>query len=89
MQASIPGGDGMIHGCYDSGGTVKVIDTSKTASCPKSYTALNWNQTGPQGGYRATRGSLGRRAAGAEGRARAHRAGRATPARKDHRGRWA
>jgi hypothetical protein len=41
------GGDGTIHGCYDSGGNVKVIDAS--ATCPKTYTSLNWSQTGPQG----------------------------------------
>jgi Collagen triple helix repeat (20 copies)/Divergent InlB B-repeat domain len=41
------GGDGTIHGCYDSGGNLKVIDAS--ASCPKTYTALNWSQTGLRG----------------------------------------
>jgi len=41
------GGDGTIHGCYDSGGNLKVIDAS--ATCPKTYTSLNWSQTGPQG----------------------------------------
>ena len=39
---------GVIHGCYDTGGNVKVIDAS-APSCPKGYTALNWSQTGPQG----------------------------------------
>jgi hypothetical protein len=47
--ATIPDSNGVIHGCYDSGGNVKVIDTDKTASCPKGYTALSWNQTGTQG----------------------------------------
>ena len=41
-----------IHGCYDSGGNVKVIDAS--ATCPKTYTSLNWSRpgrsTGPQDG---------------------------------------
>lgn len=49
--ASIPGPDGVIHGCYKTGnpnpGSVIVID--HTASCPSGYIALNWNQTGPQG----------------------------------------
>lgn len=49
--ASIPGPDGVIHGCYKinnpAQGAVIVID--HTASCPSGYTALNWNQTGPQG----------------------------------------
>ena len=41
------GGDGTIHGCYDVGGNVKVVDAS--AACPKGYTALNWGQAGPKG----------------------------------------
>jgi hypothetical protein len=45
--AGIPGGDGVIHGCYDSGGNLKVVDSG--SACPRSYTALTWNQTGPQG----------------------------------------
>jgi hypothetical protein len=46
--ASIPGPDGVIHGCYKpSTGAVTVIDSS--ASCGSGLTALNWNQTGPQG----------------------------------------
>jgi len=47
--SSIPDSAGVIHGCYDSGGNMKVIDTSVTASCPKGYTSLNWNQTGLAG----------------------------------------
>jgi hypothetical protein len=48
--SSIPdAATGVIHGCYDSGGNVKVIDTSVTTTCPKGYTALNWNQKGPAG----------------------------------------
>jgi hypothetical protein len=49
--ASIPGPDGVIHGCYKNNnpaqGAIIVVD--HTASCPSGYTALNWNQTGPQG----------------------------------------
>jgi hypothetical protein len=41
------GSDGSIHGCYDTGGNLKVIDAS--ATCPKGYTPLNWNQTGAPG----------------------------------------
>jgi hypothetical protein len=51
-SASIPDGSGVIHGCYKTKGTahpLKVIDSAVTASCPKGYTNLNWNQTGPQG----------------------------------------
>jgi hypothetical protein len=47
--SSIPDAAGVVHGCYDSGGNVKVIDTSITASCPKGYSSLDWNQTGPAG----------------------------------------
>jgi hypothetical protein len=49
--ASIPGPDGVIHGCYKTNnpaqGSVIVIDSA--ASCPSGFTALNWNQTGPAG----------------------------------------
>jgi len=47
--ATIPDGNGVIHGCYDrSGGTLRVIDNSVT-NCKSSETALSWNVTGPQG----------------------------------------
>jgi hypothetical protein len=50
--ATIPGGDGVIHGCYaKSGGTLRVIDASVT-NCKSGETALNWSQQGvpgPQG----------------------------------------
>ncbi len=49
VSSSIPDSAGVIHGCYDSGGNMKVIDTSVTASCPKGYSSLNWNQQGPAG----------------------------------------
>jgi Collagen triple helix repeat (20 copies) len=48
---AIPGSDGVIHGCYDNGGNVKV---APTATCPKGYTALPWNQTGRAGATGAT-----------------------------------
>ena len=41
-------GSGVIHGCYDGGGNLKVIDAS-ASGCPKGWTSLNWSQTGPQG----------------------------------------
>jgi hypothetical protein len=47
--ATIPGGDGVIHGCYaKSGGTLRVIDASVT-NCKSGETALNWNQQGQPG----------------------------------------
>ena len=59
VSSSIPDSAGVVHGCYDSGGNVKVIDTSVTATCPKGYSSLNWNQTGPAGkdGTNGTNGS--------------------------------
>src|SRR5580704_19189631 len=59
--SSIPDAAGVVHGCYDSGGNVKVIDTSITASCPKGYSSLDWNQTGPAGkdGKDGTNGTNG------------------------------
>jgi hypothetical protein len=45
--AAIPH-DGVINGCYASGGTLRVVDSS-TTSCKSGEKALAWNQTGPQG----------------------------------------
>lgn len=49
--ASIPGPDGVVHGCYKTSspaqGTLTVIDSA--ASCPSGTASLNWNQAGPQG----------------------------------------
>jgi hypothetical protein len=61
VSSSIPDSAGVVHGCYDSGGNVKVIDTSVTTTCPKGYTSLNWNQTGPAGkdGKDGTNGTAG------------------------------
>lgn len=44
--ALIPGPGGVIQGCYDSGGNVKVVPA---LPCPKGYTPLQWNQQGPPG----------------------------------------
>lgn len=53
--ASVPGPDGVIHGCYkasdggDGGnkGSLRVVDVA--TDCKKSERTLDWNQTGPQG----------------------------------------
>jgi hypothetical protein len=45
--AGIPGSQGVIYGCYDSGGNLKVIKSGQ--SCARGFTSLNWNQSGPQG----------------------------------------
>ena len=48
--ASIPDGNGVIHGCRkNTDGSLRVIDTAKTSTCPNGYTSLDWSQTGPQG----------------------------------------
>ena len=44
--ASIPDSSGVIHGCYDSGGNLKVV---QALPCPKGYTPLAWSQAGPTG----------------------------------------
>jgi hypothetical protein len=45
--AAIPGPDGTVHSCFDSRGTLHVIDSD--ASCPQGETALDFAQKGPQG----------------------------------------
>src|SRR5207237_955822 len=47
--ASIPDANGVIHGCYNiTNGSQRVIDTA-VDSCKPGETAIQWNQTGPQG----------------------------------------
>lgn len=49
--ASIPGPDGVVHGCYKTSnpgqGALIVVDSA--ATCPSGFAGLNWNQSGPQG----------------------------------------
>lgn len=40
------GDGGVIQGCYDSGGNVKVV---AALPCPRGYTPFQWNQQGPPG----------------------------------------
>src|SRR5207302_3617488 len=49
--ASIPGSDGVIHGCFKTANPGKgaLIAIDSAATCPSGFTALNWNQTGPTG----------------------------------------
>jgi hypothetical protein len=56
--AAIPGPGGVIQGCYDSGGNVKVVEA---LPCPRNYTAFQWNQQGIQGlkGDKGDRGDVG------------------------------
>lgn len=44
--AAIPGPSGVIQGCYDSGGNVKVVEA---LPCPRGFTPFQWNQQGVQG----------------------------------------
>jgi hypothetical protein len=44
--AAIPGPGGVIQGCYDSGGNVKVVEA---LPCPRNYTPFQWNQQGEPG----------------------------------------
>jgi hypothetical protein len=48
VQASIPDAAGVIHGCYNNTGSLRVID-SATSTCKASETALSWSQTGSKG----------------------------------------
>ena len=53
--AAIPGGDGIINGCYQkNNGNLRVIDTSSGKGCTASEKPLNWSQTGPTGPTGAT-----------------------------------
>lgn len=47
-HATIPDGNGVIHGCYrNSEGNLRVVNDP--TSCRHDETALSWSQTGPQG----------------------------------------
>lgn len=48
--ASIPDGQGVIHGCYTvKTGALRVIDAGKGQKCATGQKALNWNQKGVRG----------------------------------------
>lgn len=59
--ASIPGGDGVIHGCYKTSNPAKgsLIAIDSAASCPNGHTRLNWNQTRVSKVRRGRRANLG------------------------------
>jgi hypothetical protein len=50
---AIPGSDGVIHGCYNTGsnpsGQLRVIDAAAGAKCAKNEKVLDFNQQGPKG----------------------------------------
>ena len=49
--AGIPGQDGVIHACYGSDGSLRVIDreADPQRTCNKGWTPIQWNETGIQG----------------------------------------
>jgi hypothetical protein len=56
VQASIPDGKGVIHGCYTKTskgqqppGALRVIDTALGQICQANEAGVNWSQTGPTG----------------------------------------
>ena len=55
VQASIPGPNQVIHGCYSlsganrTGGTTLNIVNSTKASCGRTLRPIAWNQKGPRG----------------------------------------
>jgi hypothetical protein len=57
--AAIPNG-GVIHGCYNNNGNLRVID-SPSVTCKNGETSLDWNQTGLPGtnGTNGTDGTNG------------------------------
>src|SRR5689334_13362844 len=62
--ASIPGPNGVIHGCYvKKTGALRVIGRG---ACPAGTAAISWNQRGPRG-YTGPKGATG--ATGAAGSA--------------------
>jgi hypothetical protein len=60
--ATIPDPKGVIHGCYDSNGRLRVIDTGRGQLCRSGETALDWSQIGPPGAAGA-QGAVGPRGA--------------------------
>jgi hypothetical protein len=56
--AAIPGPSGVIQGCYDSGGNMKVVEA---LPCPNRHMPVQWNQQGVQGppGPQGATGAVG------------------------------
>src|SRR6476646_4953770 len=59
--ATIPDSAGVIHGCYDQKGQLRVMDPSAGGACKNNETSLDWSQTGPRGqdGTNGTNGVSG------------------------------
>jgi hypothetical protein len=66
--AAIPGGNGVINGCYaKQSGDLRVIDAEAAKTCLSSELPISWSQKGPAGpqGLKGDRGDPG--AQGADG----------------------
>jgi hypothetical protein len=48
-SASVPDAAGVIHGCYDAKGAVRVVDAGTGRACRRKETALAWSERGPKG----------------------------------------
>jgi type VI secretion system secreted protein Hcp len=46
--ATIPDSSGVVHGCFDNSGHLRVID-SAAETCKKNETAIDWNRSGLPG----------------------------------------
>ncbi len=46
--ATIPSAPGVLNGCYDNGGRLRVIDPALD-TCKSNEVAISWNQAGPTG----------------------------------------
>ncbi len=47
--ATIPDENGVIHGCLNKAGVLRVVDTSAGGACSATETQLDWSQKGPAG----------------------------------------
>lgn len=47
--ASVPDAAGVIHGCYDGKGALRVVDAETGRACKRKETALAWSERGPKG----------------------------------------
>ena len=48
VYASVPGADGLIHGCYQTnGGQLRVVDTAAVTGCRIGEVAVAWPATAP------------------------------------------
>lgn len=47
--AAVPDSAGVIHGCRNANGGLRIIDTDAGGACGGGEIALNWSQSGPAG----------------------------------------